>query len=102
MKRSMIDVYKRQVIGGIVQVVVQKVQHKVARVIGDTGYVLKDLFQPFVKEPLIRVLLHLDKVGHVQHFVNTRKAHSDVFTEMGRFNIHHRLYHSIRLFTGRS
>ena len=56
---------------------------------------LKNRFQSLVEEPLVRVLLHLDEVGHSQHLVDAGKAHTGSLTLLDRLHIYHPLNHSV-------
>ena len=83
----------------VVQPVVNKLQHQIARIVGDRGDIVENLAQPLVKEPVIRVLLHLDEVGHLQHLIDLCEAHANRVAQFNRFYIRHRLDHSYFIFS---
>ena len=82
----------------VVQPVIDELQHQIARIVGNRGHVVEDLAQPLVEEPVIRVLLHLDEVGHFQHLIDLCEAHANRVSQLNRFNIRHRLDHSYSIF----
>ena len=77
-----------------IQLVVYKVQNQVASVIRNPGNILKDFLQSFVQKPLVGILLYLDQVRHFQNLINAGKTHSHRFSQVHRFDVHHRLNHS--------
>jgi len=83
-----------RVFRSFVQPVIDKLQHQVARVIGDGRNVAKHLFEALVQKPVVGILLDLDQVGHVEDFIDLRKAHARRFAQLYRFDIHHSPDHS--------
>ena len=79
---------------GLVKTVVNKVEHQIALIVRNLGNILKYFLQSLLKKPFVGVFLHLDQVWHFQNLIDPRKAHSNIFTQMYRLNIHHRLIHS--------
>ena len=75
--------------------IVDKIQHEITRVIGNGRHIVEYFFQTFFQEPLIRIFLHLNEVGHFQNLVDPRKTHTDIFPEFHRLDIYHLLNHSI-------
>ena len=60
--------------------------------------VLRKIRERFLREkPFVGLNLHLDQIGHFQHFVDARKALALRLSELYRLDIHHRLDHSIHL-----
>ena len=93
-----------RVLGFILQAVIDKVQHQVSLIVGDGRHILEDLFQPFLEEPAVGVLLYLDQVWHVQNFVNLSEAHANILTKVDGFHLQHRFrsLHSSFLFNLRA
>ena len=83
------------ILRGIVQAVVNKVKNQVALVVGDRRDIVEDFLQSLFQEPFVGILLHLDQVWHVQDFVDPSETHPDIFTQLYRLDIYHRLTHSI-------
>ena len=65
-----------RILGVLVQPVIDKLQHQIAGVVLDRGNVVKDLVQALLQEPVVRVFLDLDQIGHANHFVDAGKAHA--------------------------
>ena len=55
-------------------------------VVSDWRYILKDFFQTLLKEPIIRIFLYLDKIGHLKDFFSMGIAHADAFSGFDWFN----------------
>jgi hypothetical protein len=72
-----------------VQTIIHELQYQIAGVVGDRGRIVEYLFQPFFQEPLVRVFLNFDEVGHFQDLIDLRKAHTGVVSQFYRFNVHH-------------
>ncbi len=81
-----------------IQFIVDEVQHEVAGVVGDAGNFAEHFLEAFVKEPLIGFFLNLYQVRHVQDLVDPCEAHPGILADLHRFDIHHRLNHSIHKF----
>ena len=64
------------VLRGRIDGIVDELDDKVARVVGDRRNVVKNFSEPFVEEPLIRLFLHLDEIGHFQSIAYLGEAHS--------------------------
>ena len=64
------------VLGLGIQRIIHELQNQVAAVVHDRGHVGQHFPQVFLQELAVGILLHLDQVGHVQHFVDTGKAHA--------------------------
>ena len=93
--------FGHRIFRGLVQPVIDKIQNEISGVVRDGGNIAEYFLQPLLQEPFVRIDLHLDQVRHIQHFSDTRKAHSSVLPELHRLDIHHRLNHSIHLFRER-
>ncbi len=78
------------ILGRIVKTIILEIEYEIAVVVGNRRHIAEYLFKSFFSEPLIRVFLHLDKVWHFQGFGNFTEAHSDIFSQLLRRNIHHR------------
>ena len=70
--------------------VINKIKHKIILIIGNSRHILKYFFKTFVKEPLIRLLLDINKVRHINNFIDFAKAHSFTIAELNGFDINHR------------
>ena len=68
--------------------VIHEVDEKLTRIVHDRGNVLQHFAQTFVHEPVIRLALNLDEVGHFEHFLVLGKAHADVGTAFLRCHLH--------------
>ena len=75
----------------IVHTVADKIQHKITGVIRDLRNIAEDLLEPFVQEPLVGILLHLDEIGHLHNLVDPPEAHAGIVAKLNRFHFHHRL-----------
>ena len=69
----------------LAQGVILEGQLERAAIIGDGRGVHQDFPQIHVKKALVRVLLHLDQIGHFQNLANTREAHA--LAELTHFNL---------------
>ena len=65
---------------------VDKFQAEFSAVICDRRNVIKDFFQPFVKKPLVGILLDFNQVGHFQDFFLPLVTHSHAFSSFYRTN----------------
>ena len=65
------------VLGGRIQCIVDKLQLEIAVEIGNRRDVSQNFFQIFLEEALIGILLYLDQIGHLHHFVDTGEAFAD-------------------------
>ena len=83
----------------LVQAEVHKAQCQIAGVVLNGADVVEDLFQAFVQEPLIRVLLNLDQVRHTDDFVDVGEAHALGFAELDGLDFHHKINHSLLLYS---
>ncbi len=77
-----------------IQLVIDKVQHEVAGIVGNAGNFPEHFLQAFVQKPLIGFLLYLYQIGHIQDLIDPGEAHSGILADLYRFDIHHRLNHS--------
>ena len=71
--------------------------HLAGLLVQQTG--VKDLLQAFIQKPLIRVLLHLDQVRHTDDFVDVGEAHALGFAELYGLDFHHKINHSLLLYS---
>ena len=78
---------------------VHKAQCQIAGVVLNGADVVEDLLQAFVQEPLIRVLLDLDQVRHTDDFVDVGEAHALGFAELDGLDFHHKINHSLLLYS---
>ena len=62
--------------------IIQEGQLQVAGVVGDGAHIPEHLPQAGIQEPLIGLLLHLDEVGHLEHFPGPRKANPLLFAAL--------------------
>ena len=77
------------VIGLIVELVTNEIEHQIVVEVCNTRNVLENLFQALCKEPFIGILLDLNEVRHFQDFLDLAEAHSSILAQLNRFNIHH-------------
>ena len=77
-----------------VELIVNKVEHKVVLVIGDTRNVPENLPETFLKEPLVGSLLNLDQVRHIDYFINFTEAHALGIAQLYGFDINHMRIHT--------
>ncbi len=75
----------------IVEAVINKGHLKCSVIVRDRRHFAEYLPQTLIQKPVVRILLNLDKVGHIQHFVNSCEALSHIFAELNVLDIHHRL-----------
>ncbi len=75
---------------GIIQTITDKIQYQIAVIIGDGRRLVKDLPQALLQEPLVGIFLHLNEVGHFQHFVDLGEAHAHIVAQLYRFDIRHK------------
>ena len=61
-------------LGGRIQRIVDKLQLEIAVEIGNRRDVSQNFFQIFLEDALIGILLYLDQIGHLHHFVNPGEA----------------------------
>ena len=79
------------VLGCLVHLVVDEGQFQVALIVGDRGDIREDLTQSGVQEPLVRLLLDLQKVGHGSDFLMPGKVLTkglSVILVFGHLHIH--------------
>ena len=81
-----------------IELIVNKVEHKVVLVIGDTRDVPEYLLETFLKEPLVGSLLNLDKVRHIDYFINFTEAHALGIAQLYGFDINHMRIHTPSFF----
>ena len=79
------------ILGVIVQAVIDEFQHQVAGVVFNGGDVMENLVQAFLQEPVIRVFLDLDQIGHPDHFVDVGKAHSSRAAILYGLDLYHKM-----------
>ena len=77
-----------------IELIIEKVKHKVSCVVGNTGHIAENLLEAFLQEPLVGLLLNFDKVRHIDDFIDFRKTHTFSLAELYGFNINHRLINS--------
>ena len=87
------------VLGLFVEAVIHEAQRQVAGVILNGANVMEHLPQALVQEPLVRVLLHLDEVGHPDDFVDVGEAHPLGLAEFYGLDFHHKIDHSLLLYS---
>ena len=76
-----------------IQLVVEKLQYKIPRIVFNGRNVRKDFAQPFADKPIVRFRLDLNEIWHVCYFMNFRVAHPCFFTDFyGLGHIHHSLF----------
>jgi len=75
----------------LVQTVIDKFQREIPGVILDRVNVVEHFAQALVQEPVIRVFLDLDEVGHANHFVDAGKAHSGGSTVLYGLDLYHKM-----------
>ena len=68
------------------QLEIYKFQTKLTCIISNWRNISKYLFKAIFKEPLVRVLLHLNKVRHLENIFLLSVAHSDSITGFDRIN----------------
>ena len=78
------------VLGVLVQPVIDEFQHQIPGVVLDRGNVMEDLVQAFPKEPVVRVFLDLDEIGHINHFVDTGKTHAGRSAVLYGLDLYHK------------
>ena len=78
------------VLGVLVQPVVDEFQHQVAGVVLDRGNVVEDFTQAFLQEPVVRIFLDLDEIGHVDHFVDPGKTHAGRSAVLYGLDLYHK------------
>ena len=59
---------------GLAQAVVDEFQRQVPGEVLDGGHIAEHLFQALIQKPLVRVLLHLNEVRHVDDLIDAGKA----------------------------
>ena len=64
-----------------VELVVDKLKHKVSRVVADRGNVLKDLFEPRFQKPAVGIFLNLDQVRHLERLFDLGITHALVLAK---------------------
>ena len=79
------------IFGMLVQAVIDEFQRKVAGIILDRANVMQHLAQALVQEPVVRVFLNLNEVGHSNHFIDTGKAHSGGSTVLYGLDLDHKM-----------
>ena len=79
------------IFGVLVQTVIDKFQREIPGVILDRVNVVEHFAQALVQEPVIRVFLDLDEVGHANHFVDAGKAHSGGSTVLYGLDLYHKM-----------
>ena len=78
------------ILGGFVQAVVHKLQHEIAGIVLDSGNIVEDFVQTFLQEPVVRVFLDLDQIGHANHFVDAGKAHAGRSAVLYGLDLYHK------------
>ena len=78
------------VLGVFVQAVVHKLQHEIAGIVLDSGNIVEDFVQTFLQEPVVRVFLDLDQIGHANHFVDAGKAHAGRSAVLYGLDLYHK------------
>ena len=73
----------------VIDAEIDKFEHKVAGVIHNSRGIVEDLLESLLKEPMIGILLHLDEIGHFQHFGDFGKGHSGISAVLNFCDIHH-------------
>ena len=73
----------------VIDAEINEFEQKIAGVIHNSRGILEDLPESAVKEPLIGILLHLDEIGHLQHFGDLGKGHSGISAVLNFCDIHH-------------
>ena len=79
-----------RILGVLVQPVIDELQHEVAGVVLDRGNVVEDLMQALLQEPVVRVFLDLDQIGHTNHFVDAGKAHAGRSAVLYGLDLYHK------------
>ena len=79
-----------RILGVLVQPVIDELQHEVAGVVLDRGNVVEDLMQALLQEPVVRVFLDLDQIGHTNHFVDVGKAHAGRSAVLYGLDLYHK------------
>ena len=79
-----------RILGVLVQPVIDELQHEVAGVVLDRGNVVEDLMQALLQEPVVRVFLNLDQIGHTNHFVDVGKAHAGRSAVLYGLDLYHK------------
>ena len=77
-----------RIFGGVVDLVIHKIEHQVSVVVRDRCHVPENLFQALFLKPLIGILLHLNQVRHFQNFIDLAEAHSRVLAKLLGCNLH--------------
>ncbi len=67
--------------------IINEVEHKVVLVVVDTRYILEDLLESFLEEPLIGFFLDLDQVRHIDDVFNFTEALTLCFAQFDIFDI---------------
>ena len=79
-----------RIFGVLVQPIINELQHQVAGVVLDRGNVVENLVQAFLQEPVVRVFLDLDQIGHANHFVDAGKAHAGRSAVLYGLDLYHK------------
>ena len=91
--RSVLTLLNR-ISGSRINCVVGKLDGQISGVVHYGRYVAENLVKSLPEEPLVRVLLHLDKIRHFRRCLDLGKAHSHVGAKLTGFK-HHKKNHSI-------
>ncbi len=87
------------VLGLAVQAIIHKAQRQITGVILNSADIVENLSQAFVQKPLVRIFLNLDQVRHLDDFVDVGKAHPLGFAEFYGLDFHHKINHSLLLYS---
>ena len=67
---------------GLSQMIIHEFQSQIAGEVLNGGNVAENLFQTLVQKPAVRVLLHLDEVGHGDNLIDAGKVHAFGFARV--------------------
>ncbi len=87
----------------VVEGIVHKFQRQIFGVVNNGRNIIQHLAQICFQKTLVRFLLYLDEIGHVQNLINAREAHA--LSQFSHLNLmHHKSYHpfSCRTYLGQS
>src|SRR5699024_12517070 len=82
-----------------VKSLIHEAQRQIAGVLLIAANVMELLPQALVQESLVRVLLHLDEVGHPDDFVDVGEAHPLFLAEFYGLDFPHKIDHSLLLYS---
>ena len=83
--------FLNSIFGVLVQTVINEFQDQVAGIVLNGGNVVEYLVQALFQEPVVRVFLDLDQIGHPDHFVDTGKAHSGRAAILYGLDLYHKM-----------